>query len=50
MAKLYCFKCREKKEIENPEEVTMKNGGRGLEVVCPKCGTKMFSFLGKPKK
>jgi len=49
MATLYCLKCRKKQEVENPEEVTMKNGGKGLKAKCPACGTKMFKFLGKSK-
>ena len=47
---LFCLKCKKRQEVENAEEVTMKNGGRGLKAQCPVCGTKMFKFLGKPKK
>ena len=49
MPSLYCLKCRKTKEINNPTEVTMKNGGKGLKAQCPDCSTKMFKFLGKPK-
>ncbi len=38
----YCFKCRTKKEIKNPERVTLKNGRPATRGVCPTCGTKLF--------
>jgi len=49
MATLYCLKCKKKQEVEKSEEVTIKNGSKGLKAQCPVCGTKMFKFLGKPK-
>lgn len=45
----YCVRCKAKKEIKNPEEITMKNGRRALTGVCLDCGTKMFKFLPKKK-
>jgi hypothetical protein len=41
----YCVKCREKRDIKDPKEVTMKNGRPALEGVCPVCGTKLFRML-----
>ena len=41
----YCVKCREKREIKDPKEVTMKNGRPAMEGVCPVCGTKLFRML-----
>jgi hypothetical protein len=38
----YCFKCRTKREIRNPERVTLKNGRPATKGVCPVCGTKVF--------
>lgn len=38
----YCVKCREKKEIQNPEQVTMKNGKPATRGTCPTCSTKVF--------
>lgn len=38
----YCFKCRTKREIRNPERVTLKNGRPATRGVCPVCGTKVF--------
>lgn len=43
----YCVKCREKKEIQNPEETTMKNGRRIAKGKCPTCGTGVNRILGK---
>ncbi len=38
----YCFKCKEKREIQNPQAITMKNGRRATQGVCPVCSTKVF--------
>jgi len=47
----YCVKCREKREMKDAKEVTMKGKGgtkrKALKGVCPSCGTKMFRILGK---
>jgi hypothetical protein len=42
----YCVKDREKVEIQNPQQVTMKNGRPAIQGTCPKCGTKIFK-IGK---
>lgn len=44
MASMYCVKCREKKEVENPEKVTMKNGKPALKAKCPTCDTGMYKI------
>jgi len=46
----YCVKCKEKREIKNPEEVTMKNGRRAAQGTCAVCGTKLFRMLGAADK
>lgn len=38
----YCFKCRIKKDIKNPQKVTLKNGRPATKGMCPTCGTKLF--------
>ena len=43
----YCVKCKSKKEIKAPVEVTMKNGRKAMKGKCPTCGTGMFRILGK---
>ena len=38
----YCVKCRSKREMSNPQAITMKNGRPATQGVCPICSTKMF--------
>lgn len=45
----YCVKCREKRDMQDPNEVEMKGGRRAMQGVCTVCGTKMFKILGKAK-
>ena len=42
----YCVKCRAKREMRNPQQITMKNGRPATQGTCPVCGTKMFR-IGK---
>ena len=42
----YCFKCRAKVDIKNPQNVTLKNGRPAVQGICPTCGTKVFR-IGK---
>jgi len=39
---MYCVKCRGKKEVANPEKVTMKNGKPAMKGKCPDCKTGMY--------
>ncbi len=45
----YCVKCREKREMKDEKQVTMKNGRPALEGVCPECGTKLFRLQSTKK-
>jgi len=47
MPQAYCVKERKKVEMQNPKEVTMKNGRAALQGVCPDCGTKLFKIKAK---
>ncbi len=47
MAEGYCVKCKEKREMKDPEEVIMKNKMKAQKGTCPKCGTKIFKITGK---
>ena len=38
----YCVKCRSKREIRNPQAITMKNGKPATSGTCPTCNTKVF--------
>jgi hypothetical protein len=42
----YCVKCKEKREMNNPQSITMKNGRKALQGICPVCGTKLFKIGG----
>ena len=49
----YCVKCREKRDIVDPQEVTMKGkGGKtrpAMTGTCGTCGTKMFRIMPSKK-
>ena len=45
----YCVKCRKKVDIQNPEQVTMKNGKPATRGKCPICGTGVYR-IGSAKK
>ncbi len=42
----YCMKCRERREIQNAQPVTMKNGRSATRGTCVECGSTMFR-IGK---
>lgn len=43
---MYCVKCRAKRDAQNVQEVTMKNGKKASKGTCPVCGTSMFKIGG----
>ncbi len=38
----YCMKCKEKREIKDPQAVFTSTGTPATQGVCPDCGTKLF--------
>jgi hypothetical protein len=46
VAEAYCVKCKAKREVKDPQQITMKNGKPALSGTCPKCGTKVFKIGG----
>ncbi|MEA3343796.1 MAG: DUF5679 domain-containing protein [archaeon] len=46
MVQGYCVKCKAKREIKDPKQITMKNGRKATKGTCPTCGTKMFRIGG----
>ena len=38
----YCLKCKEHREIQNTQAVTMKNGRAATRGTCGVCGARMF--------
>lgn len=43
----YCVKCKAKREMKNPQSVTLKNGKPASKGTCPVCSTVMMR-IGKP--
>ncbi len=41
----YCVKCKEKREMKDAQQVTMKNGKPALQGQCVVCGTKLNLIL-----
>jgi len=46
MVDAYCVKCRKKVEMQDPKEITMKNGRKAMKGTCPVCGTGVFKIGG----
>lgn len=49
----YCVKCKEKRDMQNPQKVEMpaRGGSRpAMKGTCGKCGTGMFKILPKDAK
>ena len=46
MVTAYCMKCKEKVEIKNAKQITLKNKALATQGICSICGTKVFR-LGK---
>jgi RNase P subunit RPR2 len=42
MPDAYCVKCRAKRQIRAPKQVTLKSGRPATSGTCPVCGTKVF--------
>jgi len=41
----YCVKCKAKREMQDGEKVTMKNGRPAMKGKCPVCGTGLYRIL-----
>ncbi len=46
MVQAYCVKCKKKREMKNPKQVTLKNKKKAMKGTCPTCGTGMFRIGG----
>ena len=42
----YCMKCKQKREMKDPQPTTMKNGKPATTGTCSVCATKLFK-IGK---
>jgi hypothetical protein len=45
----YCVKEKAQKAMNDPHEVTLKNGKHALQGICASCGTKMMKFISTKK-
>lgn len=45
----YCVKCKEKREMKDPKEVSMGKDRRAMKGTCSVCSTGMYRILGKKK-
>ncbi len=41
----YCVKCKEKRDMKDAHQITMKNGKPALQGTCSVCGTKLTRIL-----
>lgn len=41
----HCMKCKDKREMVNPQKTVTKNGRTMLKGTCPECGTTMCKFV-----
>ena len=46
MAEAYCVKDKQKVEIKDPQQITMKNGKHATKGTCPICGGNVFRIGG----
>ena len=40
----YCMKCKAQREIQDPKQITMKNGRLATDGSCQVCGTRIFKI------
>jgi hypothetical protein len=45
----FCVKCKKQQEMNDAQNVTLKNGRIAIKGKCPVCGTVMCKILGKKK-
>jgi hypothetical protein len=45
----YCVKCKQKRDMKDAKEVTMKNGRKAMQGVCSVCGTGMYLMMSTKK-
>ena len=46
----FCLRCKEKRQISNPEIVTLKTGMNSVKGTCSVCGVGVYKILPKNKK
>ena len=46
----FCLKCRESRDIQEPEQVILKNNRSAVRGTCAVCGTGMFRIGRAPER
>jgi len=46
----YCFKCRQRREIQDPKQVFLRDHISAVEGTCPVCGSKLYRERKMRKK
>lgn len=46
----YCFHCKTKRKVKNPEVVKMKTGMSAVKGFCVECEGKVYKILPKKKE
>ncbi len=50
MVQAYCVKDRKMVDMNDPKEITLKNGRSATQGTCPTCGTKVTRIGGNAAK
>jgi hypothetical protein len=45
----YCVKCKQKREMKESQQITMKNGKPAMQGPCVECGTKLTRIMAAQK-
>ncbi len=45
MVQAYCVRCKAKKEMKDPQEVTLANGKHAIKGKCIECDCNMMTFV-----
>jgi len=45
----YCIKCKQKREMKDAQQITMKNGRPAMQGQCVVCGTKLTRIMAAGK-
>ncbi len=40
--KMYCIKCNSRREVKNPEKITLKSGKPAVRGICSVCGSRIL--------
>ncbi|HEY4386932.1 MAG TPA: DUF5679 domain-containing protein [Ktedonobacteraceae bacterium] len=50
MIEAYCIRCKANREMQNEQQIMMKNGKPAIQGPCVACGTKLTRILPTQKK